>query len=111
MTGSPTVVYQARACGFEAERTAAEGERLSVGADVFDRSDVDPVRLQNEHASGMTLINNCRGMTLKIVQRSEVPNDACRNLEPHYRAKVTREKLCLSHAINGKTVQPGEDPF
>ena len=45
VTWSQRVVYQARACGFEAELTAAEGEELSVGADVFYQSNVDPVRL------------------------------------------------------------------
>ena len=37
-------MYKARACGFEAELTAAEGEGLDVGAGVFDGSNVDPVR-------------------------------------------------------------------
>ena len=48
---SQIVIYQARACGFEAELTAAEGEGLSVGADVFDGSNVGPVRLQNAHVA------------------------------------------------------------
>ena len=76
LTWSQRVVYQARACGFEAELTAAEGKGLSVGADVFYRSDVDPVKLQNAHAAWMTLINNCRAMALEIVQRSKASNDA-----------------------------------
>ena len=38
-------MYQAKACGFEAELTAAKGKGLGVGADVFDGSNVDPVRL------------------------------------------------------------------
>ena len=59
----------------------------------------------------MTLNNNCKGMTLEIVQRSKVPNDAWRNLESHYSAKGTREILRLSHDVNGKTMQPGEDTF
>ena len=59
----------------------------------------------------MILINSCRGMTLEIVQRSDAPNEAWRNLEFHYRAKGTREILHLSHEINGKTVEPGSDPF
>ena len=41
------MAYQARACSFEAELTVAEGKELIVGADVFDRSNVDPVRLRN----------------------------------------------------------------
>ena len=45
LTRSQTVVYQARACGFETELTAVEGEEMSVGADVFDGSNVDPVTL------------------------------------------------------------------
>ena len=97
----------ARSCGFEAELTGAEGEGLSVGADVFDRSSVDSVGFRNAHAAWMTLINNCRGMTLEIVQRSEAPNDTWRSLEPHYRVKETRDILRLSHEVNGKMMQPG----
>ena len=94
---------------FEAELTVAEGEGLSVRAAVCDRSNVDPVILRNAHAACMTLINNCRGMSLEIVQRSEAPNNAWRNLESHCRTKGAREILRLSHDVNGKTMQPGED--
>ena len=80
-------------CGFEAEPRAAGGKGLSVGADFFDGSNVDPVRLRNAHAAWMTLMNN-RLMTREIVQRKEAPIDAWRNLESHYRAKGTREILC-----------------
>ena len=59
----------------------------------------------------MTLINSCSGMALEIVQRSNAPNDAWRNLESHYRAKGTRETLRLSLEINGKTMEPGSNPF
>ena len=59
----------------------------------------------------MILINSCSGMALEIVQRSDAPNEAWRNLEFHYRAKGTREILRLSHEINGKTMEPGSDPF
>ena len=55
-------MYQARACGFEAELTADEGEGLSIGADVFNGSDLDPVKLRNAHVAWMTL-NNCRNGT------------------------------------------------
>ena len=108
---SQRVLYQARASGFENELTAAVGDGLSVGADVFDSSNLDPVRLRNAHAAWMILINICSGMSLEIVQRSDAPNDAWRNLEFHYRAKGTREILRLSHEINGKTMEPGSDPF
>ena len=47
-------MYHARACGFEAELTAAEGEGLSVEADIFYGSNVDPVRLRNAHIAWMT---------------------------------------------------------
>ena len=49
LTWSQRVVYQARACDFEAELTAAEGVRLSVEADGFSGSNVDPGRLRNTH--------------------------------------------------------------
>ena len=99
---SQRVLYQARARGFENELTAAEGDGLSVGADVVNRSNVGPVRLRNARVAWMTLINSWSGMALEIVQRSNAPNDAWRNLESHYRAKGTREILRLSHEINGK---------
>ena len=110
-TWSQRVSYQARASGFESELTAAVGEGLNVGADVFDSSNVDPVRLRNAHAAWMILINSCSGMAIEIVQRCQAPNEAWRNLELHYRAKGTREILRLSHEINGKTMEPGSDPF
>ena len=50
-------------------------------------------------------------MALEIVQRSNAPNDPWRNLESHYRAKGTRGILRLSHEVNGKTMEPGGDPF
>ena len=104
-------MYQARLCDFEAELTAAEGVGLNVGAEVFDRSNVDPVRFRNADVAWMTLIKNCKGMALEIVQRSEAPNDAWRNLESHYIAKGAREIFRLSHEVNGKAMQPGEGPF
>ena len=68
LTWSQKVLYQARASGFESELTAAEGDELSVGADVFDSSNVDPVRLRNAHVAWMTLINSCScsGMASKL---------------------------------------------
>ena len=111
LTWSQRVLYQARANGFEDELTAAEGDGLSVGADVFDSSNVDPVRLRNAHVAWMALINSCSGLALEIVQRGNAPKDAWRNLESHYRAKGTREILRLYHEINGKTMELGGDPF
>ena len=99
LTWSQRVQYQARASGFEDELPAAEGDGLSVGADVFDSSNVDPVRLRNAHVAWMALINSCSGIALEIVPRSNAPNDAWRSLESHYRAKDTREILRLSHEI------------
>ena len=83
--------------------TAAEEERLRIGADVFWGNNVDSVRLRNAHVSRMTLILKCRGMTLGIVQRSEVPYDAWRNLESYYKAKGTKEILRLSHKVDEKS--------
>ena len=78
---SQRVVYQARACGFDYELTAVEGEGMSVGAGVFYRSNVDPVRLRNAHIARITLINSCRGMALT------------QNLKSQYRVKGTRGTL------------------
>ena len=81
LTWSQRVLYQSRASGFEDELTAAEGDGLSVGADVFDSSNIYPARLRNAHVTWMKLINSCSGMALlEIVQRSNVLNDAWRNL-------------------------------
>ena len=68
-------MHQARACGFETELTAAEGQGLSVGADVFYESNVDPVRSQNQLVAWMAFINSCRGIAFETVQCSEVSND------------------------------------
>ena len=50
-------------------------------------------------------------MALEIEQCISGPNDAWRNLESHYRAKGTREILRMSQEVNGKTMEPGDDPF
>ena len=93
LTWSQRVLYQARTSDFEDELTATEGDGLSVGANIFDSSNVDPVRLRNAHVAWMILINSCSGMTLKIVQRSNAPNDAWKNLESLYRAKGTMKNF------------------
>ena len=111
LTWSQRVLYQAKASSFEEELTAAEGDGPCVGANVFDSSNVDPVRLRKAHVAWMTLINSCSGMAFEIVQRSNAPNDAWKNLESQYRAKGTREIIRLSYGINGKTMESGSDPF
>ena len=102
LTWSQRVLYQARASGFEDELTADEGDGLNVGADIFDSSNVDPMRLRNVHVAWMTLINSCSGMALEIVQRSNAPNDAWTNLESHYKAKGTREYFVYLMKSTGK---------
>ena len=69
LTWSQRVLYQARASGFENELTAAEGDGLSVGADVFDNSNVDPVRLRNVHVAWVTLINSGNGTQHRATQQ------------------------------------------
>ena len=85
MTLSLRVVYQARACGFVAELTAAEGEVPRIEVDIFYGSNADPVRLRNIHLAWMALIDNWRGMAIEIVQHSKARNNAWRNFESHLR--------------------------
>ena len=95
LTWSQNVVYQARVCSFEAELKEAEGGGLSVGADVFDGTNVDPLRLRNIHVAWMTLNDNCRGVALEIVQRSEAPNGAWRNLESYLQSEGNNRDTSL----------------
>ena len=94
---SQRVVCQARACGFEAEVIAAEGQRLSVGADVFYGSNVDPVRLRNAHVAWMVFIKNWHlkscNVTKHRMMSGEISN---RNIERReqkryftYRSRLT----------------------
>ena len=69
-------MYQARTCGVEAELTAAKGEGVGDGVDVFYRSNIDLMRFRNAHVNWMTLINSCRETAIEIVQRNEPPDDA-----------------------------------
>ena len=54
LTWIQRVVYQARACGFEAKLPSVEGGGLSVGGEVSDGSKVDPVILRNAHVAWTT---------------------------------------------------------
>ena len=76
LTWSQKVVYQATACGFEAEVIAVEGEGMSVGADVFDGSNVGLVRLRNAQRRMDGAHVQLQKMPLEFVQRSDAPNDA-----------------------------------
>ena len=51
LTWNQRVGYQVRAFDVEAELTAAKGEGLNVGADVFNGSNVETVRLRNAHVA------------------------------------------------------------
>ena len=77
-------------CGFETDLTADEGDILSVGADVFDKSNVDPVRLRNAQGAWMALINSCREITLKIVQSTKRCVDRRTGVGSEAAAGITR---------------------
>ena len=101
-------MYQARACNYDPELTAAEEGGLNVGADVLDGRSVDPVKLRNIHIVWMAAIHKCKGTALEeIMQRSETPNDAWRSFESHYRARRTGVRFL--HEVNGKAMEQGED--
>ena len=106
LTWSQRVLYQARASGFENELTAAVGDGLSVGTDVFDGNNVDPVRLRNAHASWMILINSCSGLALEMVQRSDAPNEAWRNLEITTEQKEPEKYFLCSMKLTEKQWNP-----
>ena len=71
-------------------------------ADIFDGSNVNPVRLGNAHVVWMMPINNCKGMALESVQRGEALSDAWRNLESHCRAKGLERYIGCRTRLTGK---------
>ena len=90
---------------FEDELAAAEGDGLSVGADVFDSSNVDPVRSRNAHVCGLD-------DTDQQLQWNDTRNRATQQRTERRvkKSNHTLEQRNLGR-INGKTMEPGGNPL
>ena len=71
---------KAEALGFAEELTSHEGRDITVGAEGFDASGVDPVRLRQAWTS---LITSCKGTARDRVKSAESPGGACPLLDQH----------------------------
>ena len=97
--------------GFAEEMTTHEGRDIKVGAEGFDASGVDPVRLRQARQAWTSLVTTCketaRGL---IVKSAELPGGAWRPLNQHYRASGLKEKRRLADEFNSMKMDIGEHP-
>ena len=65
------LLAKAETLGFAEELTSHEGRDIAVGAEGFDASGVDPVRLRQAKQAWTSLITTCKGTTRDRVKSAE----------------------------------------
>ena len=68
---------------------ATGDDELEVGREDFDSRSCDPTKLSKANQVWVSLITNCNGIALEIVQGSVSPSQAWRRLAQHYHASNT----------------------
>ena len=97
--------------GFAEELTTHEGRDITVSAEKFDASGVDPVRLRQARQAWTSLITTCKGIARGLIKSAETLGGAWRLLDQHYRASGLKEKRRLVEEFNSmKKVEIGEHP-
>ena len=67
---------KAEVLGFAEELTTHEGRDITVGAEKFDASGVDPVRLRQARQAWTSLITTCKGTARDLIKSAETPGGA-----------------------------------
>ena len=101
---------KAKAIGFVDELTTHEGHDIMVGAEEFDVSGVDLVRLRQARQTLTSLITTCKGTARDLVKSAESPDGAWRLLNQHYRASGLKEKRRLAEEFKFMKMNIGEPP-
>ena len=101
---------KAKAMGFVDELTTHEGHDIMVGAEGFDASGVDLVRLRQARQAWTSVITTCNGTARDLVKSEESPDGAWRLLNQHYRASGLKEKRRLVEEFNFMKMEIGEPP-
>ena len=96
--------------GFAEELTTHEGRDITVGAEGFDASGVNLLRLRQARQAWTSLITTCKGTARDLVKSTESPGDAWRLLNQHYRASGLKEKRRLAEEFNFMKMEIGEPP-
>ena len=99
-----------KAMGFVDELTTHEGHDIMVGAERFDASGVDLVRLRQARQTWTSLITTCKGTARDLVKSAESPDGAWRLLNQHYRASGLKEKRRLAEEFNFMKMKIEEPP-
>ena len=101
---------KAKAMGFVDELTTHEGHDIMVGAEEFDASGVDLVRLRQARQAWTSVITTCKGTARDLVKSEKSPDGAWRLLNQHYRASGLKEKRRLVEGFNLMKMEIGEPP-
>ena len=99
---------QAKILGFAEELVATD--EIRVGAESFSSQDNDPLRAKRASEAWLSLITTCKGTVLEIVQSTDSPSAAWRELLQRYRVCGLKEKSGLMREFNSLTMGLGEDP-
>ena len=105
-------VYMAQISGLGCEDvlTTPAAQDVNVGADNFDGSQVNPEMLWKAKHVWVSLITDCKGVALEIVQVADSPSQAWRQLVQHYRASGVKERRRLALDFYSMKMEFGEHP-
>ena len=81
-----------------------------VGAEGFDASGVEPVRLRQARQAWTSLITTCKGTARDLAKSAESPGGAWPLLYQHYRASGLKKKRRLAEECNSIKIEIGEHP-
>ena len=101
---------KAEALGFAEELTTHEDRDIMVGANEFDASGVDPVRLRQARQAWTSLITTSKGTACDLVKSAESPGGAWQLLNQYYRVSGLKEKRRLAEEFNSTKMEIGEHP-
>ena len=100
---------QARILGFAEELVATDEIRVRA-EDFNSRQGIGLLRVKRASKAWLSLITTCKGTALEIVQSTDSPNAARRELLQRYRACGLKENSRLMRGFNSLKMELGGDP-
>ena len=99
---------QARILGFAKE--LVETDEIRVGADNFNSQGVNPLRAKRASEAWLFLITTCKDTALEMLQSTDSPSAAWRELLQRYHARGLKDKNRLIRVFNSLKMELGEGP-
>ena len=102
--------YSSQARILDVAEELVETDEIRVGVDNFNSQGVNPMRAKRASEAWLSLIITCEDTALKILQSTDSPNAAWRELLQRYPARGLKDKSRLIREFNSLKMELGEGP-